>query len=464
MTYKANKLRKVQEEVSYLDKEVVWEGKRIIAEVYLNVRDFSYPVDNFCCEAKQEKRVFGEMLSDIDYDKIIKAMIESIDSSQYTPSKFRELEYNTKEVISSFIFLDYSVKNSFIYNDNLIFKCSNNKSLIQKFYNEYSQFFITPFNYIFERIDKIGTLNFYIQERDNWFGYKPMAYYWTLGLGHPNATINESYKHKFLKNFKLMLEKGAKIDDTNFIYLDCHDPNGWHDNYGSGWIKAKEINLDCKNVNITQATKNPLNITYDDVKNIIYKVENDYGFAKKDYIYTGIGLATCINTVPKDKAVYCGAVPIIDLALDYLGITSKYQLSSFFISYQAIGKAYQHVSKDIVDKAKHLLYISYIKPPVNIFEAMPIADKIVGGIGMVGEIEDDDATGSVIIQRAPSLYDEIKESAKEDYEEMQEILVNKIGNILRVNNAILAGQYIKGIYDYTIDTVYYIFSPEVDDV
>jgi hypothetical protein len=95
---------------------------------------------------------------------------------------------------------------------------------------------------------------------------------------------------------------------------------------------------------------------------------------------------------------------------------------------------------------------------------MPIANKIVGGIGMVGEIEDDDATGSVIIQRAPSLYDEIKESTKEDYQAMQENLVNKIGNILHVNNAILAGQYIKVIYDYTIDTVYFIFSPEADDV
>ena len=187
----------------------------------------------------------GGMLSDIDYDKIIKAMIQSTDSSQYTPSKFKELDYNTKEVVSSFIFLDYSATNSFLYNDHVIFTCDN-KNLIQKFYNEYSQFFMTAFDYI--------------------------------------------------------------------------------------------------------------------------------------------------------------------------------------------------------------------------FEAMPIADKIVGGIGMVGEIEDNDATGSVTIQRAPSLYDEIKESTKEDYQAMQENLVNKIGNILHVNNAILAGQYIKVIYDYTIDTVYSIFSHEVDDV
>lgn len=461
MTYKANKLRKAQEEVSYLNKEVVWIGRNVIAAVDHNIRSFSYTRDRFYCGEKEERGVFGDMFSDISYDKIIKVMIESIDSSQYTPSEFKELDYNAKEVISSFIFLDYSIEWSFLYNNNRIFQCSNNKSLTQKFYNEYSQFFITAFDYIFERIDKIETLNFCID--DNWYKYKPMAYYWTLGLGHPNVTIDESYKHKFLKNFKLMLEKGAKIDDTNFIYLDCYDKNERQDHYNR-LFKVKQFELDCKDVNITQATKNPLNITYDDVKNIIYKVENDYGFAKKDYIYAGIGLATCINTAPKDKAVYCGAVPIIDLALDYLGVTSKYQLSSFFISYKTISKAYQHVPQNIVDKAKHLLEISYIKPPVNIFEAMPIADKVVGGIDMVGEIEDDEATGSVIIQRAPSLYDEIKESAKEDYQAMQEILVNKIGNILHVNNAIFVGQYIKGIYDYTIDTVYSIFSHEVDDV
>ena len=62
----------------------------------------------------------GGMLSDIDYDKIIKAMIQSTDSSQYTPSKFKELDYNTKEVVSSFIFLDYSATNSFLYNDHVI--------------------------------------------------------------------------------------------------------------------------------------------------------------------------------------------------------------------------------------------------------------------------------------------------------------------------------------------------------
>ena len=56
MTYKANKLRKVQEEVSYLDKEVVWEGQRIIAEVYLNVRDFLYSGSVFFLARKKKRK------------------------------------------------------------------------------------------------------------------------------------------------------------------------------------------------------------------------------------------------------------------------------------------------------------------------------------------------------------------------------------------------------------------------
>jgi hypothetical protein len=58
-------------------------------------------------------------------------------------------------------------------------------------------------------------------------------------------------------------------------------------------------------------------------------VDTSKDFTMSDYIYAGGGLVAC---VAKTMQVFaCHLVPAIDLGLDYLGITSKYLLSSFFI-------------------------------------------------------------------------------------------------------------------------------------
>ena len=252
-------------------------------------------------------------------------------------------------------------------------------------------------------------------------------------------------------------------NSTDFINVLSNDPLNFYEVEVSGndrttlfnrylpfmrYTHANEVKLagsKIKKIKIDKATDKVIKFETQ-VKDVTESTQSiKWDIAVKDLVWTGAGLYNCYKDMPVAYKLYCGAIPIIDLGLEQLGISNKYYLSSVFNTKAIIDYVSDKIPEKIIDLLAKITNLE--KKEIVEVEMLPVGSQIRGSATGLGDKDAQPvmhALTSTIEQKTAML-----NKRAEEYNNM----IDKIINVGELGVSTTLAHYSKGIYDYAIDTV-----------
>ena len=196
--------------------------------------------------------------------------------------------------------------------------------------------------FVFSGLEGLSDVNYTLCH-----GIKPVALFYSFYKGGD-----------FTSKLQILVGKGADLTEREFIQV--HKVNGKFSEYEltDGALNLESFSLtpshlpykaesithyyERENFNIEDAT-NSHGISW---AQISPHVDTRVGFGTSDAVYATMGLVGCL--VKMSGNALCGLVPAVDMALDYLGVTSKYLVSSYFVVSTPLSAGLEVVSRVLV--------------------------------------------------------------------------------------------------------------------